>query len=101
MIVNYDGDALVGYCWTGIICQGEADAGKRKGRIFMLGVDPGYRNRGLGKRVLLAGLAHFKDKGIQVVEITVDNENEVAYALYQSVGFEIWTSSLWYEKLIN
>jgi len=67
----------------------------------MLGVDPDYRGRGIGRIALLAGLSHLKNKGVQVVELTVDSENEVACALYHSVGFQTLTSSLWYEKIID
>jgi mycothiol synthase len=67
----------------------------------MIGTDPDYRGKGLGRKVLLAGLAHLRNKGIQVAELTVDSENKVAYALYQSIGFEVQTSSLWYEKAVD
>ena len=100
IILTCESDKVIGYCWTGITSEGVVP-GKRKGRICMLGVDPGYRGRGLGKRVLLAGLAHLKSKGIQIAELTVDSENKVAYALYRSIGFEVRTSSLWYEKVIS
>ena len=93
-------DKVIGYCWTGIICEGEA-ASERKGPIFMLGVDPDYRGKGIGKRVLLAGLARLKSKGLQVAELTVDSENKVACALYKSIGFKVQTSNFWYEKVIN
>ena len=101
VIITCDGDKVTGYCWTGITCEGEAAIGERTGRIFMLGADPDYRGKGVGKRVLLAGLAHLKNKGLQVAELTVDSENKVACALYRSVGFEVRTSSLWYEKVID
>ncbi|MBA7478628.1 Mycothiol acetyltransferase [subsurface metagenome] len=101
VVLTYDGDEVTGYCWTGLTSEGEAAIGERKGRIFMLGADPAYRGRGVGKRVLLAGLAHLKSKGIRVAELTVDSENKAACALYRSVGFELRTSSLWYEKLLN
>ncbi|MFC2052630.1 GNAT family N-acetyltransferase [Chloroflexota bacterium] len=101
VILAYDGDQVMGYCWTRMNYGGEADAGERKGRIFMLGVDPNYRGRGIGKRVLLAGLAHLKSKGPRFVELTVDSENKTACALYRSVGFEVRASSLWYEKAIT
>jgi ribosomal protein S18 acetylase RimI-like enzyme len=55
----------------------------------------------VGKRVLLAGLAHLKGKGLGVAELTVDGENEAACALYRSVGFKVRTSSLWYERAIG
>jgi len=101
VVLTYDGDKVIGYCWTKITYEGEVAIGERKGRIFMLGADPDYRGRGVGKRVLLAGLAHLKSKGLRVAELTVDSENTVACALYRSVGFEVRTSSLWYEKVIN
>jgi len=101
IVLTYDGDKVTGYCWTGIIYEAEAAIGKRRGRIFMLGVDPDYQGTGVGRRALLAGLARLNSKGVQVTELTVDSENEVACALYRSVGFEVHTSSLWYEKAIN
>jgi len=67
----------------------------------MLGVDPDYRGKGIGKELLLAGLAHIKSKGLQVAELTVDSENEAACALYQSIGFQVRSNTFWYEKLIN
>ena len=100
VVLACDGDKVVGYCWTGIICEGGV-ASERKGRIFMLGVDPDYRGKEIGKRVLLAGLARLKSKGLQVAELTVDSENKVACALYKSIGFKVRTSSFWYEKVIN
>ena len=67
----------------------------------MMGVDPHYRGRGVGKRVLVAGLAYLKSKGLRVAELTVDSENDVACALYHSIGFEICDTSLWYEKTLD
>lgn len=93
-------DKPVGYCWTVISCETETNE-ERKGRILMLGVDPDYRGRGIGKIALFAGLSRLKNKGVRVVALTVDSENEVACALYRSVGFRTWTSSLWYEKAID
>jgi mycothiol synthase len=99
VILACDGDKIIGYCWTEITC--ETATGERKGRIFMLGVDPHYRGRGVGKGVLLTGLSYLKSKGLQVAELTVDSENQAACALYRSVGFQVRTSSLWYEKALG
>ncbi|MFC1977483.1 GNAT family N-acetyltransferase [Chloroflexota bacterium] len=101
VVLTCDGGNVIGYCWTGIPDEGGIASGEGKGRIFMIGADPDYRGRGVGKRVLLAGLAHLKSKGLQVADLTVDSENKVACALYRSVGFQIRTSSLWYEKSLN
>ncbi len=99
IVLDWDGDKVIGYCW--IRTTYKAATGERKEQIRMLGVDPDYRRKGVGKRVLLAGLSYIKSKGLQVAELTVDSENKVACALYRSVGFEVQTSSLWYEKRIG
>ncbi len=99
IILACDGDKPIGYCWTRTTY--EAAAGEGKGQIFMLGVDPDYRGRGVGKAVLLAGLSYLKNKGLRVAELTVDSENKAACALYRSVGFKTWMRSLWYEKVID
>ena len=99
IVLVCDGDKPVGYCWTRTI--NEAATSERKGQIPMLGVDPDYRGKGVGKGVLLAGLSYLKSKDLRVAELTVDSENKAACALYWSVGFEVRTSSLWYEKLID
>jgi len=99
VVVAYDGDKPIGYCWARIIYK--AATGERKGQIFMLGVDPDYRGKGVGKGVLLAGLDYLKSKGLPVAELTVDGRNRAACSLYRSVGFKTWMSSLWYEKVIN
>jgi mycothiol synthase len=101
VILVCQGDRLAGYCWTLTSPGASAAAGANVGRIYMLGVDPDYRGRGIGKRALLAGLAHLKSKGIQVVELTVDSENTAACALYKSGGFRISSTSAWYEKALD
>ena len=100
IILVYQGDKVIGYCWTGVAGDGEAGS-QRNGRIFMLGVDRDYRGKGTGKQVLLAGLACLQGKGVQVAELTVDSENKTACALYESIGFRVQTSSYWYQKVIS
>jgi ribosomal protein S18 acetylase RimI-like enzyme len=67
----------------------------------MLGVDPDYRGRSLGRQLLLTGLSYLRNKSLQVAVLTVDSENKAARSLYRSVGFELWKRSLWYEKRLN
>jgi len=100
VILIYQGDRPVGYCWTLVNPEASA-AGTNVGRIYMLGVDPDYRGSGIGERALLAGLAHLKGKGIQVAELTVDSQNAAACALYKSGGFKIASTSAWYEKALD
>ena len=101
VIMASDSDKPIGYCWTRINFQKNKAPSEGTGRIYMLGVDPDYRGRGLGRQLLLVGLSYLKSKGLRVVELTVDRENKAACTLYKSVGFKLWTSSLWYEKKLD
>jgi len=100
IVLIYEGDIAIGYCCIGISCE-EGIPSIRKGRILMLGVAPDYRGKGMGKKLVLTGLARLKSKGLQVAELTVDSENKAACALYQSIGFEVQANTFWYEKVIN
>jgi mycothiol synthase len=94
VILACEEEDVIGYCWTELV-------GKEEGVIHMLGTDPAYRGRGIGRRVLLAGLAYLRSKGVQVARLTVDSENTEACNLYKSVGFEVRKSSLWYAKTVT
>jgi len=100
IMLIHEGDKAVGFCWAGTSCEGGVPSA-RVGRILMLGVVPASRGKGIGKKLVLAGIGRLKSKGVQVVELTVDSENKAACALYKSLGFEVQTSTLWYEKAIN
>jgi len=101
ILLCFDGDRPIGYCWTVTNIDQTRDGEVGKGRIHMLGVDPDYRGKGLGKQVLLAGLSLLTSRDLGHVDLTVDSENEVALALYESLGFAFRTSSLWYEKKLS
>ena len=88
----------IGYCWTRIFAEEGSAAGSVQGEIHMLGVDPDYRGTGLGRDVLLAGLADLKRKGVSIVNLNADGEEPVALGLYQSVGFEVCSRKEWYER---
>jgi mycothiol synthase len=100
IVLAYDEDRIVGYCWTGISCE-EGIPSVRRGRIHMLGVDPDRRRKGIGRELMKAGLTHLKNRGLKTAELTVDGENEAACALYQGLGFELQARTLWYEKSVS
>jgi mycothiol synthase len=95
----YDEDKAVGCCWTGLSCE-EGIPSVRKGRIHMLGVAPNNRGKGIGRALMVVGLARLRERGLRVAELTVDSENRAACALYQSLGFEVEARTLWYEKVM-
>jgi mycothiol synthase len=100
IVLAYEGGKAIGCCWTGISCE-EGIPSVRKGRIHMLGVAPDHRGKGIGRELVMAGLTRLRNRGLQVAELTVDSENKVACALYQSLGFEVQANTLWYERVIS
>ncbi|MCJ7605675.1 MAG: GNAT family N-acetyltransferase [Dehalococcoidales bacterium] len=90
IILRCEDDSVTGYCWTDVTGDG-------RGRIFMIGSDPKHRGRGIGRKLLMAGMANLRNNGIQTVWLTVDSDNTAALSLYDSVGFTQKTNYLWYE----
>jgi mycothiol synthase len=75
-------DALVGFCWTKI-----PDAAH--GEIYVIGVDPAHRGRGLGRALVLAGLHHMATRRLPMASLYVDGDNTAAAGLYRQLGFEV------------
>ncbi len=100
VILACEENDVTGYCWTEILHDEESSSGL-EGEIHMLGTDPDFRGRGIGRRALLAGLVYLRSKGVQVAGLTVDSDNTEACGLYKSVGFQLRKSYLWYEKTVN
>jgi GNAT superfamily N-acetyltransferase len=54
--------------------------------INEIGVAPAYRNKGIGKGILTAMLAHARKIGCSEAWVLTDDESEAARALYRSAG---------------
>lgn len=69
--------------------SGYAICGAAGGRGFVqrLAVLPEARGQGLGKRLLVDGLYWLRDRGVRQVAVNTQQGNDVALALYRSVGF--------------
>ncbi|MFQ6069808.1 MAG: GNAT family N-acetyltransferase [Candidatus Aminicenantales bacterium] len=99
VIVKREGKRIVGYCWTQMIpSEGRGSFSLKRGRIHMIGVHPSYRNRGIGRALLSAGISCLKRKGAESVELISDEENTTAGSLYFSSGFSPLSTTIWYEK---
>ena len=60
------------------------------GEIYVIGVDPAFQGRGLGKTMTLVGLDWMhRERGITRGMLYVDAENEAAVAMYTKLGFAI------------
>jgi ribosomal protein S18 acetylase RimI-like enzyme len=81
--VAIDGTAVVGWC---DVFPDQADALRHRGSLGM-GVLEGYRGRGIGKKLVVATLAHARRNGIIRVELEVRADNVRAITLYEQLGF--------------
>jgi ribosomal protein S18 acetylase RimI-like enzyme len=99
ILILKEGDNPIGYFWAHPSVADES--GTKKGRIHMFGISPEFQGRGLGKKLLRIGLEDLRDKGYHTVDLTVDEANHPAFALYDSMGFEEKFTSLWYERSLK
>ncbi|WP_162941880.1 mycothiol synthase [Desertimonas flava] len=77
---------IAAFCWTKVHPPA---AGERDGEIYVIGVDPDFQGRGLGRQLTLAGLDWLSDHGIVSGLLYVDGDNAAALGLYHALGFTI------------
>lgn len=80
-----DGGTMAGSCWTKLHPPGSEDAGA--GEIYVIGVDPDAAGHGLGRGLVVAGLAHLAASGATHALLYVEADNDAARRLYDRLGF--------------
>ncbi len=83
---------LLGFCWTKVHHEEVPPAGE----IFVIGVDPVAHGRGLGRGLVLAGLAHLSGLGLRHGLLWTEADNAPAMGLYRSLGFRVARRHCWY-----
>ncbi|MEG4942932.1 GNAT family N-acetyltransferase [Microcoleus sp. F4-D5] len=99
LIAVADDGTFVSFCYCEISVQECDRTGRNEGWIACLGTRRGFRKRGLGRAMLLAGLHRLKAVGVATAILGVDAENSSgALHLYESAGFHNIRDSISYVK---
>ena len=80
LVVEGPDGRLAGFHWTK---RHSAELGE----VYVIGVDPSAQGLGLGRTLLLAGLRHLAQQGVDEVLLYVESDNAPAIALYDKHGF--------------
>jgi mycothiol synthase len=92
-LLHEDAGGLAGV----VLCERWEDG---VGYVDYLAVAARARGQGLGRALLLHGLAALRDAGLSVAELSVQGENASATRLYESVGMRpVWTIERWEKPL--
>ncbi|MEN9516163.1 MAG: hypothetical protein RL733_591 [Actinomycetota bacterium] len=100
---------MIGFCWTKVHGGHSHKHSEHEehhdhdpiGEIYIMGVDPDYAGKGIGKAVTIAGLRHLRYQGIFSAMLYVDADNTAAIKLYQSLGFTEWARDVLYRYTIS
>ena len=93
-LLHEEDGRVVGFCWTKVHHDEEPPAGE----IYVIGVDPSQHGRGLGRGLVVAGVAHLTAAGLRRILLWTESDNTRARALYASLGFEVTARHCWYER---
>ena len=87
-LIHESDSGMDGFCWTKI----HPDTDPVTGEIYVIGVHPSRRGRGLGRHLTIAGLASMQRAGARRANLFVDEDNTAAVAMYRSLEFEVVAS---------
>jgi GNAT superfamily N-acetyltransferase len=85
---------VIGTLWWGLSKQGKTEVPW----IYDIMLEPSFRGKGLGRRVMEWAAADVRSKGFAKLGLHVFGHNKVARELYESLGFET-TNIVMYKKL--
>jgi mycothiol synthase len=95
-------DEAAGVCLNGIDPDRNERMGRQEGWVHVLGVRRPYRRQGLGRALLLVGMAVLQQEGMVYAMLGVDTENLTgALRLYEGVGFQAVKKYVGYRKVLR
>ena len=93
-----DADRIIATCHAVYEPDERNPDGSPRAWISNLTVDPDYRQRGIARMMLAAGIAHLRSRGATSITLGVDAHDPAPFQLYRSIGFEISTSQEAWDK---
>jgi mycothiol synthase len=78
---------LLAFHWTKVHGNARRHGHSPIGEVYVVGVSPRARGRGLGRAMTLVGLRHLRRRGLDRVLLYVDADNTAAGHTYESLGF--------------
>ncbi|WP_211748275.1 GNAT family N-acetyltransferase [Paenibacillus sp. Marseille-Q4541] len=84
-------EILYGYIYTE---QGEEHA---EATVEYIAVNPVYRKKGIGKRLILHAREDLFSGGVHKITLTVSRNNEQAHSLYEQCGFGLQHEMIFYQ----
>lgn len=76
---------LIGFHWTKV----ENHAGTPRGEVYVIGVDPGYEHRGIGRALLDAGIVQMQARGVDAIDLYVEASRPRVVEMYRTAGFAV------------
>lgn len=89
-------DQLVGFHWTKV--HPPIHERPAIGEVYVLGVSPDEQGKGLGRALTVIGLEYLRGRGLDIVMLYVDGDNEAAIRTYTALGFTKWKADVLYGR---
>jgi ribosomal protein S18 acetylase RimI-like enzyme len=87
VLVAAQGGQVIGYTYAGIEGMDYMALRGPAGALYDIVVDPAYRGRGVGRKLLDATVAELRARGAPRVVLSTAEQNEPAQRLFASAGF--------------
>ena len=88
-IIKCDNE-IVGFSWTKVHSHSHGHDHVPLGEIYVLGVSPSHRGKGLAKALTLHSLTYLRSLGLLEAMLYVNKLDAAALSLYESCGFRNW-----------
>ncbi len=86
--------------WTKVVAD-DPELGPTQGEVYVVAVDPAYQGLGLGRAVMVLGLAHLRERGLTQAMLYVDADNTAAVATYSRLGFTRFGADVMYSRAVH